>query len=96
MTGENKLQTAIREAKEEIGIDIDVSNLKFVKTYHWKRDDMDLTFEVFVVHISSISVEVSLDKKENTKYLWANPKDLYKQSDLMKGLYPILEDNYLT
>lgn len=92
--GEDKYQTAIREVKEEIGHDIDSSKLQFLRTYHWDRDDMDLTFEVFKLAITKNELHISLEKQENTKHLWANPKDLYQQKDLMVGLYPILKDNY--
>lgn len=44
---ETKEITAIRETQEEIGHTIDPSKLEFIKTYHWDRADLDITFEVF-------------------------------------------------
>src|SRR5437868_10752087 len=59
--GEDRVQTAIREAQEEIGHLIDPSQLEFLKTYHWGRDDLDVTFEVFklktLVHDVTIEIE---------------------------------------
>lgn len=92
--GEDKVQTAVREVKEEINHSIDSSKLQFLKTYHWGRDDMNLTFEVFKLPITQNELHVNLERQENTEYLWANPKDLYQKKDLMIGLYPILKDNY--
>jgi mutator protein MutT len=45
--GETKEETAIRETQEEIGHTINPSQLRFLKTYHWDREDLDITFEVF-------------------------------------------------
>lgn len=93
-TGELPKATAIREVKEEIGYTINEDKLRFIKTYHWNRDDINLLFEVFILSISSDEVVLNIDKNENTEHLWERPVQLYKRKDLMIGLYPILKDNY--
>ena len=93
--GEDKLDAAIREVDEEIGHNIRPSELEFLKTYRWDRDDFDITFEVFKYKIHRNEVNIDLDTDENVDHMWAQPKDLITQPDLMRGLYPILEDEYI-
>lgn len=92
--GETKEATAIRETEEEISHIIDPSQLEFVKTYHWDREDLDITFEVFKLRTLADAVTLEIDQNENTEHVWANPHELYSRKDLMVGLYPILEDVY--
>jgi 8-oxo-dGTP pyrophosphatase MutT (NUDIX family) len=89
-----KTTAAIREASEEIGHSIPDSDLQFMKTYHWKRLNEDVEFEVFKYKISQENVDIKLDRSENTEFMWAKPKVLFHRKDLMAGLYPILEDEY--
>jgi 8-oxo-dGTP pyrophosphatase MutT (NUDIX family) len=91
---ESKETTAIRETQEEIGHVIDPSQLQFLKTYRWDREDLDITFEVFKLRTLSDAVTLEIDQNENTEHMWVNPSELYKRKDLMIGLYPILEDVY--
>lgn len=93
--GETSQEAAIREVKEEIGHEINPADLKFLKTYHWDRDDLDLTFDVFKLKIPKSEVMINLAKNENTEHRWVLPQELFRQPDLMQGLYPILEDEYL-
>ncbi len=90
---EDKYQAAVREIKEEIGLEADVDQLQFLKTFHWERPEMKLDFETFK-YLADKNLTISLDKEENTTFMWAPPKDLYGREDLMMGLYPILEDEY--
>ena len=92
--GEDKIQTAVRETQEEIGHTIDPVQLQFLKTYHWDRDDLDITFEVFKLKTLTSDVTLELEENESTEYMWAKPLELHKRPDLMVGLYPILEDFY--
>lgn len=93
--GEDKLIAASRKVKEEIGYDLDSSQLQFLKTYFWKRDGLDLSFEVFKIILTK-NLVVNLQKSENIEYFWLYPNEIYKRKDLMIGLYPILEDVYGT
>jgi mutator protein MutT len=92
--GETKEQAAIRETQEEISHIIDPSQLQFLKSYHWDREDLDITFEVFKLQTLSDTVTLEIDQNENTEHQWASPHKLYELKDLMIGLYPILEDAY--
>jgi 8-oxo-dGTP pyrophosphatase MutT (NUDIX family) len=92
--GEDRIAAAVREAREEIGYAINSTQLQFITTYHWKREDINLTFEVFrLAHLPN-SVVLTLNRDEHTEHLWAHPEKLYRRPDLMMGLYPILQDVY--
>jgi 8-oxo-dGTP diphosphatase len=91
---EDKIQTAVRETQEEIGHIIDPAQLQFLQTYHWDREDLDITFEVFKLQTMTADVTLELAQDESTEHWWADPHDLQKQPDLMTGLYPILEEFY--
>lgn len=91
---EDKTVALRREIREEIGHDIGTAQPQFLKTYHWRIENWDVTFEAFKLLISKNEISVHLDKNENTQYLWERPEDLYRRKDLMKGLYTILEDTY--
>jgi mutator protein MutT len=91
---ETKEVAAIRETQEEIGYTIDPSKLAFIKTYHWDREDLDITFEVFKLQVLSAEVALDIDQNENTEHMWVDPRELYQRKDLMIGLYPILGDTY--
>ncbi|HKR81432.1 MAG TPA: NUDIX hydrolase [Candidatus Saccharimonadales bacterium] len=93
-TGEDNETAAIREVQEEIGHIIEPSKLQFLKTYYWDRDDLDITFEVFKLPTLSDDVTLEIEQNEHTEHMWALPQELHKRSDLMIGLYPILEDEY--
>jgi mutator protein MutT len=92
--GEDKETAAACEVQEEIGHIINSSKLQFIKTYHWDRDDLDITFEVFMLPSLSDEVKLEIDQNEHSEHMWALPQELYSRSDLMIGLYPILEDVY--
>ena len=93
-SGEDKLTAAIREVSEEINHSITASELHFIKTYHWVRSELDLTFEVYKYSVPQDKVNIKLDTNENTDHMWASPDELLQREDLMMGLYPILEDAY--
>lgn len=92
--GEDEAAAARREVQEEIGYDIDLGTLQFVKSYRWERDDLDIDFTVFALAAHTNRVTLDINRDEHTEHLWAKPADLYQRKDLMIGLYPILEDRY--
>jgi len=92
--GEDNETAAIREVQEEIGHIIEPSKMQFLKTYHWDRDDLDITFEVFKLPTLSDDVTLEIEQNEHTEHMWALPQELHERPDLMIGLYPILEDTY--
>lgn len=92
--GEDSLAAALRETSEEINHSLPSSELTFLKTYHWERPDLDLKFEVYKYKVAKDRVDIRLDIDENTEHMWAQPKNLHERSDLMIGLYRIIEDEY--
>ncbi len=93
-TGQTAASTAVLKVGVEIGQRIDTGRLSLVETYRWKRDDLDLTFEVFKLDVSSHNIAIRLDPEASTEYAWLRPDDLILRHDLMEGLYPILQDLY--
>lgn len=93
-SGEDRETAAIREVQEEIGHIIDPSKMQFLKTYHWDRADLDITFEVFKLPALSDEITLEIEPNEHTEHMWIEPQALHKRPDLMIGLYPILEDTY--
>lgn len=92
--GEESLEAAIREVREEICHDQEPSRLAPLRRYEWSWDGEDVRFEVFkaTVRRSEIAIELNLD--ESTEFRWDQPAQLARSRDLMNGLYPILEDEY--
>lgn len=90
---ESAVNTAARKTFAETGLTVDPADFEYVKTYHWNRDDLDITFEVFRLKVAS-GLPITIDPAGSSEYTWSNPEALYKQPDLMVGLYPILEDVY--
>lgn len=88
----NVVEAAIREAKEEIGLDINATGLKRFKKYHWDRTDLDIEFDVSTYDAELNDSKIKLKSDESTEFLYKTPNELLKQNDLMKGLYDILRD----
>lgn len=91
-SGEDGIEAAIRETEEEVAHSIRESRLEFIRAYKWDREDKTIIFEVYSYKVSKSEVEVVLDKEEVTEHMWEKPELLHKRSDLMIGLYPILDD----
>ena len=92
--GLDPASTAANKAQEEIGYSVDTSKLQFFKSYHWDRDDLDLTFDVYKLTTHKDDVDLKINQDGHTEYKWETPANLYGYKDLMRGLYPILEDIY--
>ncbi len=69
--GENLLHTAIREVKEETGLDITVENMTFLESLSIQQE------HAFFIAINPIGT-IRLDS-ENTNFAWVKPKDLIQQ-----------------
>lgn len=92
--GESKEEAAVREIKEETGLDVDPSELKFVRSYHWDRDDLDISFGVFRLLVGELNHQFDLPENEITDFMWDTPSNLLRRDDLMLGLYDILKSQY--
>lgn len=92
--GESSIDAAIRETKEEIGLNLEPQSLKFIRSYKWTRAIYEVSFDVYLCLLNERPINVQLDLEENVKYGWFSPRDAYAREDLMEGLYPILKDHY--
>jgi ADP-ribose pyrophosphatase YjhB (NUDIX family) len=91
---EDRKAALIREVKEEIGMMVKDTDLKFVKTFVWKRPKIIITFELFRMRFVNNHNVLKLQNSEATHYVWDKPENLYKRPDLMLGLYDILKTLY--
>lgn len=89
---ESSTQAAIREMKEEIGVEFQENGLIFIKNYQWIRDDISLDFDVNLIKLERNDLVVDLQKQEVTEYLWETKENLLERNDLMIGLYEILKE----
>jgi 8-oxo-dGTP pyrophosphatase MutT (NUDIX family) len=90
---EDAISALQREMLEEVGMKIVASELIFLNKYNWEIGHGVLSFETYKYLLDS-DQKMVLDEAENTEYYWMKPDELYKRTDLMKGLYLILEDVY--
>jgi len=73
--GETLREAMIREAKEEIGIDIEIENLKYVSTMHAQFKDSEYLFIIFNTDkYNGIPTIMENDKCDDL--LWVNIKKL--------------------
>jgi (d)CTP diphosphatase len=92
--GEDSKTAAIRETQEEIGHIVQPDDLQFLKSYHWDRDDLDITFDVYRLFVTGDAVKLEVNENEHSEHTWLLPDELHTRDDLMRGLYLILEDFY--
>ena len=93
---ETERNACVREIFEETGLKVDPSQLEFLKKYNkdWQSAGHDIIFYLFRYKVNGSSPHITLNFDEAVSYLWETPEELYKRSDLMKGLYIILKDVY--
>lgn len=92
--GESFVGSAIREIKEETGLDI--TNLKFCGIIHWSNNK---TFERYIVYLyktTDFSGKM-LDETEEGRVFWVSPEELkhLRLSDNFEKYLPMFwEDTY--
>jgi len=86
----------IRKVYEETKLTINSGKLVFLKTYNkeWQSEGINIIFETFRYKLPESNIEIVLDSKGASGFLWQTPQELYKRKDLMAGLYIILKDIY--
>ncbi len=72
LAGENTLQAAIREVKEEIGISISTQDLNLLNVYKQKNYFMD----IYLAKINLSIKDFVLDKNETVDAKWASKQEL--------------------
>jgi len=86
------LRNLIQKVKQEIGLELNKARLKEVEVFDWK--ELNIRFHLYKTDVVIIPT-IKLNTEGHSEYKWANPKDLYKNDILMKGLYKIIEKYYL-
>jgi len=74
---ENPKEAAVREIKEETGIEVKDIELEYKKTFQVSYEDYN--FEFYLYHLYLIKKpKVYIDKKEHKGYRWERPEDAIK------------------
>ena len=94
--GERAIETAVKKVRAEIGLKLGEADLELVHSYRWKREGLDLIFDVFRSRVLAVDEAVRLDHAGNVGYQWVRPQEWLDREDLMEGLYPILRDLFRT
>lgn len=83
------LQAAIiRELKEETNINFSIKGLKYFKKVYVRYPTYDFIYHIFKIELKSISdLNIKIDPKEHTKYIWEEPKKALKM--------PLIQDEDL-
>ena len=84
-SGETTLQAALRECKEELGIDIDKKDIEFILSFKRKYDFVD----VWLVRHDYDIEKLVLQKEEVSEVKWATldeVKELMKQGQVAKSI----------
>lgn len=78
--GESPEDTAVREVREEVGIDIDKKNLKLVAVLHTVRSDKKSCVE-FLYLCDKFSGKPKVDGKEALQYEWVPVSQILSAND---------------
>lgn len=87
LSGENTLQGAVREVKEELGITLSPENGKLI--YQTRRDTMQDFYDVWLFHADFSVEKMILQKTEVVAVQWVSPDKLLDMFR-MKQLHPLL------
>lgn len=88
--GESPIQAMTRETKEEIGLDFDNGSFEFNGNFELHYPDMVIDCATFKCCVKEEFVPI-LQQREALDFMWMSYKDAYNRSDLMEGLYQLLE-----
>ncbi len=78
--GESPEDTAVREAREEIGLDVDKKKLKLIAVFHTVRPDRKGCVE-FLYLCDEFSGTLKVDGKEVTEYAWIPLSEILKEEE---------------
>ena len=83
LEGEDSLTSAVRETKEELGIDLNKEESKFIgRTFRYYSDCPDI-LEVWLFKSDILLNEITIQKEEVNDVMWASKeriKELYKNN----------------
>lgn len=86
-SGENSLQGAVREVKEELGITLAPEQGKLI--YQFRREDMQDFYDVWLFHADIDIKEMVLQKTEVVDVQWVNQDKLLNMFQ-KKQLHPLI------
>lgn len=78
--GESPEETALREVREEVGLNLEKQNLKLVAVFHTVRSDKKSCVE-FLYVCDSFSGEPKVDGSEALQYAWVPMSQILSESD---------------
>ena len=87
LSGENRLQGAVREVKEELGITLAPEQGKLI--YQFRREDMQDFYDVWLFHADIDIKEMVLQKTEVVDVQWVNQDKLLNMFQ-KKQLHPLI------
>lgn len=88
VAGENSLDTAIREVKEELGITLNSDNAQMI--YQTRRDNTQDFYDVWLFRADIDIIELNLQKTEVIKAQWTDLKTL-QEMFTAKKLHPLID-----
>lgn len=89
---------AIREIKEETGLDIE--NLEFLKVVeipnssHYKKNKHIVSLN-YKASLKDENQVVVLDKREGTEYFWLKPEEVVKKENLQESNLEVIKDFFI-
>lgn len=87
LSGENSLQGAVREVKEELGISLTPGSEKLI--YQIRRENVQDFYDVWLFHKDIKIEEMHLQETEVVDVQWVSPDKLFEMFCL-KQLHPLL------
>jgi len=79
VTGDNSLETAIKETHEELGIILDPSKLKFLKRYFVEDNYANFILDVYLIEEDISLKSLTIDELEVKDAKYASMKEIKKQ-----------------
>ncbi|MCI0381521.1 MAG: NUDIX hydrolase [Chlamydiae bacterium] len=77
LPGETPSHAAVRELREETGIEIDLKSLIYLGKFYVRYPNGDFTFYLFKTYISSKQVEVKISEREHQAYCICPVQEVY-------------------
>ncbi|MCR5186447.1 MAG: NUDIX domain-containing protein [Clostridia bacterium] len=78
--GETELQTALREVKEEVGLDVEITDEKFryVLNYIIKAEDVDKTTILYLAKPKEENASIKVQETEVAESKWVTVEEAYE------------------